>query len=94
MTTGQTAVNTLLISDLTIFRLRAELGRRNGLSSGSFPQLGVSMPRPSSLSEGILRKIPTNKETQRDQTLKRLTHKGFPDGARGSATVVAGSGQP
>ena len=79
MTTRQTPVNTLLILDLTIFRLRAELGWRNGLSSGSFPQLDVSMPRPSRLSEGVLGKIPTDKEAQQDHTLKRLTHKGFPD---------------
>ena len=38
------------------------------------------MPRPSRLSEGLLEKIPTDKEAQRDHTLKRLTHQGFPDG--------------
>ena len=38
------------------------------------------MPRPSRLSEGVLGKIPTDKEAQQDHTLKRLTHKGFPDG--------------
>ena len=38
------------------------------------------MPRPSRLSEGVLEKIPTDKEAQRDHTLKRLTHQGFPDG--------------
>ena len=47
--------------------------------SGSFPQLDVSMPRPSRLSEGVLGKVPTDKEAQRDHTLKRLIHKGFPD---------------
>jgi hypothetical protein len=71
MTTRQTPVDTLLIRDFTIFRLRAEFGRRNGLSSGSFPQLDVSMPRPSRLSEGVLGKIPTDKEAQQDHTLKR-----------------------
>ena len=38
------------------------------------------MPRPSRLSEGVLEKIPTDKEAQRDHTLKRLAHQGFPDG--------------
>ena len=92
MTTRQTPVNTLLIPDFTIFRLGAELGWRNGLPSASFPQLDVSMPRPSRLSEGILGKIPTDKEAQQNHTLKRLTHKGFPDGARRSAAVVRASG--
>jgi hypothetical protein len=50
------------------------------------------MPRPSRLSEGVLGKIPTDKEAQQDHTLKRLTHQGFPDGARRSAAVVAKSG--
>ena len=89
MTIRQTRVNTLLVPDFTIFGLEAELGWRNGLSSGSFPQLDVSMPRPSRLSEGVLGKIPTDKEAQQDHTLKRLTHQGFPDGARRSAAVVA-----
>jgi len=80
MTTRQTPVNTLLILDFTISRLGAESRLANGLSSGSFPQLDVSMPRPSRLSEGVLGKIPTDKEAQQDHTLKRLTHKGFPDG--------------
>ena len=80
MTTRQTPVNTLLIPDVTVFRLGAELGWRNGLSRGSFPQLDVSMPRPSRLSEGVLGKIPTDKEAQQDHILRRLTHKGFPDG--------------
>jgi hypothetical protein len=53
------------------FSLGAELSWRNGLSSGSFPQLDVSTPRPSRLSEGVLGKIPTDKETQQDHTLKR-----------------------
>ena len=82
MTTRQTPVNTLLIPDFTIFRLGAELDWRNGRSSGSFPQLDVSMTRPSRLSEGILGKIPTDKEAYPERILKRLTHKGFPDGAR------------
>ena len=73
MTTGQTPVNTLLILDVTLFRLGAKLGWRNGLPSGSFPQLDVSMPRPSRLSEGVLGKIPTDKEAQQDHTLKRFT---------------------
>ena len=47
------------------------------------------MPRPSRLSEGVLGKIPTDKEAQQDHTLKRLTHQGFPGGACRSATVVA-----
>ena len=38
------------------------------------------MPRLSTLSEGVLGKIPTDKEAQRDHALKRSTHKGFPDG--------------
>ena len=80
MTTRQTTLNTLLILDVTIFRLGAKTWLANGLSSGSFPQLDVSMPRPSRLSEGVLGKIPTDKEAQQDHTLKRLTHKGFPDG--------------
>jgi len=71
MTTRQTPVDTLLIRDFTIFRLRAEFGWRNGLSSGSFPQIDVSMPRPSRLSEGVLGKIPTDKEAQQDHTLER-----------------------
>ena len=80
MTTRQTPVNTLLIPDCTVFRLGVELGWRNGLSSGSFPQLDVSMPRPSRLSEGVLGKIPTDKEAQQGHILRRLTRKGFPDG--------------
>ena len=80
MTTRQTPVNTLLILDVTVFRLGAETRLANGLSSGSFPQLDVSMPRPSRLSEGVLGKIPTDKEAQQNHTLRRLTHKGFPDG--------------
>ena len=74
------SVNTLLILDFAIFHLGATLGWRNDLSSGSFPQLDVSMPRPSRLSDGVLGKIPTDKEAQQDHTLKRLTHQGFPDG--------------
>src|SRR5258706_15774239 len=89
MTNRQTPVNTLLVPDFTIFRLGAELGWRNGVSSGRFPQIDVSMPRPSRLSEGVLGKIPTDKEAQQDHTLKRLAHQGFPDGARRSAAVVA-----
>jgi hypothetical protein len=80
MTTRQTTLNTLLILNFTIFRCRRILNRRNGSSSGSFPQLDVSMPRQSRLSEDVLWKIPTDKEAQQDHTLKRLTHKGFPDG--------------
>jgi hypothetical protein len=82
----------LLVPDFTIFRLATELGWRNGLSSGSFPQFDVSVPRPSRLSEGVLGKIPTDKEAQQEHTLKRLTHNGFPDGARRSAALVAKSG--
>jgi hypothetical protein len=81
MTTRQTPVNTSLILDVTIFRLGAKTRLANGLSSGSFPQLDVSMPRPSRLSGGVLGKIPTDKEAQQDHTLRRLTRKGFPDGA-------------
>ena len=80
MTTRQTPVNTSLILDVTIFRLGAETRLANGLSSGSFPQLEVSMPRPSRLSEGALGKIPTDKEAQQNHILRCLTHKGFPDG--------------
>ena len=47
------------------------------------------MPRPSRLSEGVLGKIPTDTEAQPDDTLKRLTHQGFPDGVRRSAALVA-----
>jgi hypothetical protein len=62
----------LLVPDFTIFRLGTELGWRNGLSSGSFPQFDVSMPRPSRLSEGVLGKIPTDKEAQQEYSLKPL----------------------
>jgi hypothetical protein len=58
------------------FRLGAEFGWQKA----SFPQLDVSIPRPSRLSEGVLGKIPTGKEAQQDHTLKRSPHKGFPDG--------------
>ena len=80
-------------SRFTIFRLGAELGWRNGLSNGSFPQFDVLMPRPSRLSEGVLGKIPTDKEAQQDHTLKRSTHQGFPDESRRSAAVIAKSRQ-
>ena len=62
------------------FSFGAELGWRNARSSGSFPQLDVSMPRPSRLSEGVLGKIPTDKEAQQNQAFKRLPHKDYPMG--------------
>ena len=92
MTTRQTPVNTSLILDVTIFRLGAKTRLANGLSSGSFPQLDVSMPRPSRLSGGVLGKIPTDKEAQQDHTLRRLTRKGFPDGAAENTAAAANSG--
>jgi hypothetical protein len=56
----------VLIRDFTIFVQELRLVWRNGLSSGVFHKLNVAMSRSSRLSEGVLGKIPTDKEAQQD----------------------------
>jgi len=72
MTNSTNLSKHIACSRITIFRLKTDLGWRNSLSSGSFPQFDVSMPRPSRLSEGVLGEIPTGKAAQQEHTLKRL----------------------
>jgi hypothetical protein len=51
---------------------------RNGLSHGSFPQIDVSMPRPSRLSGSYLKKIAVNNEMPHLNRLKRQSHRRWP----------------